>query len=87
MCGKHAQLSLIRLNWVKKLTLLLKVVETCFWAQNDRSIEVYIGTYNNIKLYDLPFSRKTLKTVFGNRDCENRNSASEGRRDFILGSK
>ena len=42
---------------------LLKVLETCFWAQNDRNGRVYISTYNNSKLYDLPFSRKSRKTV------------------------
>ena len=29
---------------------LLKVVETRFWAQNDRNSRVYISTYNNPKL-------------------------------------
>ena len=53
----------------KLLSQLLKVVETLFWAQNDRNVRVYIGTYNNIKLYDLPFSRKTRKTDSGDRDC------------------
>ena len=28
----------------------LKVVETCFLTQNDRNMQVYIGTYSNPKL-------------------------------------
>ena len=43
---------------------LLKVVETQIWAQNDRNIQVYISTYNNPKLPDLPFSRNLQKTKF-----------------------
>ena len=34
----------------KILSQLLKVVETPFWAQNDRNTRVYISTYNNSKL-------------------------------------
>ena len=49
---------------------LLKELETCFWAQNDRNGRVYISTYNNSKLYGLPFSRKSRKTVIVCiRDC------------------
>ena len=32
------------------LSSLLKVVETWFWAQNDRNRQVYISTYNIVKL-------------------------------------
>ena len=41
---------------------LLKVVEPQIWAQNDRNSRVYISTYNNPKLLDLPFSRNLAKT-------------------------
>ena len=34
----------------KMLSSLPKVLETCFWAQNDRNGRVYISTYNNFKL-------------------------------------
>ena len=34
----------------KIVSPLLKVVETCSWAQNDRNIQVYISTYNKFKL-------------------------------------
>ena len=46
------------------LTQLLKVVEISFWAQNDRNMWVYNmhTSYNNSKLYDLRFSRKSWKT-------------------------
>ena len=43
---------------------LLKVVETQIWAQTDRNSRVYISTYNNPKLPDLPFSRNLAKTKF-----------------------
>ena len=34
----------------KNVSQLLKVVETWFWAQNDRNSRVYISTYNKPKL-------------------------------------
>ena len=40
--GEHAQLSLIRLNWVKILTLLLKVVET-----QDKVCKMYFDELSN----------------------------------------
>ena len=39
---EHAQLSLIRLNWVKILTLLLKVVET-----RDKVCAMYFDELSN----------------------------------------
>ena len=63
------------------LTSLLKVVDTCFWAQNDRNVQVYISTYNNFKLYGASFSHKSQKTVAMR---QNTNFASEGRRELIL---
>ena len=39
---EHAQLSLIRLNWVKILTLLLKVVET-----RDKIYKMYFDELSN----------------------------------------
>ena len=39
---QHAQLSLIRLNWVKILTLLLKVVET-----RDKACKMYFDELSN----------------------------------------
>ena len=32
------------------ISQLLKVVDTCFWAQNVRNMQVYISTYTNAKL-------------------------------------
>ena len=32
-------------------------------------MHVYLCTYNNLKLSDLSFLRKSRKTVFGIRDC------------------
>ena len=55
-------------NHVYPISQLLKVVETCFWVQNDRNRRFYIRTYNKPKLYDLGFSRKSRKTVFVYRD-------------------
>ncbi len=52
---------------------LLKVVETQIWAQNDRNSRVYISTYNNPKLPDLPFSRNLAKTKIPS-DAESRNA-------------
>ena len=46
----------------KAISQLLKVLETYFWAQNDCNSRVYISTYNNSKLLDLPFSRNSQKT-------------------------
>ena len=40
--GEHAQLSLIGLNWVKILTLLLKVVET-----QDKFCKMYFDELSN----------------------------------------
>ena len=37
-------------DYTLSLSQLLKVVETCFWAQNDRNMQVYIGTYTSAKL-------------------------------------
>ena len=54
-------------NLAKNLSRLLKVVETLLWAQNDRNRQVYISTYNKVKLYGLPFSHKSRKTVFTSR--------------------
>ena len=73
----------------KFVTRLLKVVETCFWAQNNRNMQVYLCTYNIVKLYDLPFLRKLQKPVFGDLDWTRKigNSASEGHRELNLGSK
>ena len=50
------------------VTQLLKVTETCFWAQDDRNMGVYLCTYNIFKLYNLPFLHKSRKTVFGFRN-------------------
>ena len=38
------------------------MLETSFWAKNDRNRQVYISTYNKHKLKNLRFSRKLLKT-------------------------
>ena len=64
------------------------VVETWFWAQNDGNRQVYISTYNKVKLWELPFSRKSRKTVL----CESRSaiksiSARDGRSDLVLAAK
>ena len=48
----------------KIISRLLKVVQTWFWASNDRKSRLYNSTYNNPKLPDLPFSRNLQKTKF-----------------------
>ena len=37
-------------DYARSVSPLLKVVETCLWAQNDRNMQVYISTYNKVKL-------------------------------------
>ena len=58
-CAPRAFRCALYRKYAQYISWLVKVLETCFWAQNDRKMQVYISTYNIHKLSALPISRKT----------------------------
>ena len=49
---------------IKIISRLLKVDETCSWAQTNRNMQVYLCCYNIPKLQELYFLCKSKKTEF-----------------------